>query len=104
MDLLQNYRNLVTKVDEHCGRIGREFGEHLACHRGCDGCCRHLSLFWVEGVALAAALAELSPEESAPIRERARATSAEGPCPLLENGRCLLYAALPIICRTHGWA
>ena len=36
------------------------------------------------------------------IRERARRSSPDGPCPLLEESRCLLYTARPIICRTHG--
>ncbi|KAF0218836.1 MAG: hypothetical protein FD174_2619 [Geobacteraceae bacterium] len=103
MEMLRNYRNLVAKVDELCRRIAGEFGEHLACRAGCDGCCRHISLFRVEGIALAAAVNELPGEKAGLIRERARAASSEGPCPLLEDGLCILYAARPIICRTHGF-
>jgi hypothetical protein len=98
---LQNYRNLVARVDELCRRIAAEFGEYLACGEGCDGCCRHVSLFPVEAVALAAALGGLPAKQAAHIRDRARAASTAA-CPLLENGRCLLYATRPIICRTHG--
>lgn len=101
-DLLQNYRDLLAKVDLLCRRIGEEFGAHLACRPGCDGCCRHISLFPVEAVALAAALKELPRGEAARIRGHAHEASPHGACPLLENGRCLLYAARPIICRTHG--
>lgn len=100
--LLGNYREFLAKVDHLCRRIEREFGAHLACRAGCDGCCRHLSLFRVEGVALAAALHELPAGEAARIRGRARGASPDGPCPLLEDGLCLLYRARPIICRTHG--
>jgi uncharacterized protein len=99
---LQNYRNLVARVDELCRRIAAEYGEYLACGEGCDGCCRHVSLFRVEAVALAEALGCLPAERAAHIRELARAASTSDACPLLENGRCLLYAARPIICRTHG--
>jgi uncharacterized protein len=99
---LRNYRNLVARVDELCRRITAEYGEYLTCGEGCDGCCRHVSLFPVEAVALAAALGGLPAEQAARIRELARAASTADACPLLEDGRCLLYAARPIICRTHG--
>src|SRR5690242_10266243 len=98
---LRNYRNLVARVDELCRRIAAEYGEYLTCGEGCDDCCRHVSLFPVEAVALAAALGGLPADQAARIRELARAASAADACPLLEDGRCLLYAARPIICRTH---
>jgi len=85
-----------------CRRIESDFRGQIACRRGCDACCRHLSLFWVEGVALAQALESLPEPVTERIRERARQSSADGPCPLLDDGACLLYAARPIICRTHG--
>jgi Fe-S-cluster containining protein len=102
MDSLNNYRILVERVDALGQRIEAEFRAQIACRRGCDACCRHLSLFWVEGVALAQALDDLSEPVAERIRERARRAAADGPCPLLEAGACLLYAARPIICRTHG--
>lgn len=99
---LNNYHLLAKQVDELCRRIGEEFGPSIACRRGCDDCCRHLSLFPVEGAALAAAVAGLPPAEAEQIRRRARASHPDGPCPLLEAGACLLYVARPLICRTHG--
>lgn len=102
MDRLKNYRDLVARVDALCGRIETEFGSHLACRKGCDACCRHLSLFRVEGVALAEALGNCSAGQAARIRQRARQSTIDGPCPLLHGGVCLLYEARPIICRTHG--
>jgi len=102
MDSLHNYRTLVERVDALGQRIETEFRAQIACRRGCDACCRHLSLFWVEGVALAQALVDLPEPVAEEIRERARRSAADGPCPLLADGDCLLYAARPIICRTHG--
>jgi Fe-S-cluster containining protein len=102
MNILENYRQLVAKVDDLCGGIEKKYRDQISCRKGCDDCCRHLSLFWVEGVALALALEELPDEAAEHIRERARQATPEGPCPLLENGQCLLYQARPIICRTHG--
>ena len=102
MENLRNYRILVARIDELCRRIVAEYGEYLVCGEGCDGCCRHVSIFPVEAVALAEALGGLPAEQAAHIRELARAASTVDACPLLENGRCLLYSARPIICRTHG--
>jgi hypothetical protein len=101
-DMLHNYRDLVTKVDELCRRIAEKFGPQLACSPGCSGCCRHITLSWVEGFALAKALQELPAAAADEIRSRARSASASSPCPLLADDLCLLYTARPIICRTHG--
>lgn len=102
VERLRNYRQLTARVDELCARIEGEFREGIVCRRGCDGCCRHLSLFPVEAAALASALAEAPVGLAAEIRERARAAAEDGPCPLLKDGACLLYEARPLICRTHG--
>ncbi|TRO83616.1 YkgJ family cysteine cluster protein [Trichloromonas acetexigens] len=102
MERLSNYRQLVARVDELCARIEGDFREGIFCRRGCDSCCRHLSLFPVEAAALTAALAEAPEGLATEIRERAREAAEDGPCPLLKDGACLLYAARPLICRTHG--
>lgn len=101
-DPLDNYRDLLARVDNLCRTITGEFAAQLACRPGCAGCCRHISLFPVEAVALAVALGRLPVEQAATIRARAGGASPDGPCPLLANGLCLLYEARPIICRTHG--
>ncbi len=100
--LLRNYRQLAARVDGLCGQIEERCREHLVCREGCDSCCRHLSLFWVEAVALAWALKQADPIQAETIRQQARSATETGPCPLLLGGRCLLYAARPLICRTHG--
>lgn len=102
MNRLDNYRELVARVDELCHKTAAEYSRHLACKPGCDSCCRHLSLFPVEGAALVEALHKLPADQAAKIREKAAAASPDGHCPLLEEGRCLLYTSRPIICRTHG--
>lgn len=99
---LRNYFELVGKVDDLCRRIESEFSGDLACRKGCSGCCRHLSLFWVEAVALALTLEGCSEAEAERIRARAVQHRPDDPCPLLENDACLLYEGRPIICRTHG--
>ncbi|WP_298038574.1 YkgJ family cysteine cluster protein [uncultured Desulfuromonas sp.] len=102
MDLLENYRTLVERVDALAGRIEEAFSDEIACHRGCDSCCRHLSVFPVEGYALARALEEMPEKAANRLRGLARKVAPDAPCPLLKGGECLLYSARPIICRTHG--
>ena len=101
-DALTNYFSLVAKVDELCSRIEGEFADQIACRSGCSGCCRHITLSWVEAVALATSLAALPSAEVEEIRHRARTASLDGACPLLTDDRCALYRSRPIICRTHG--
>jgi Fe-S-cluster containining protein len=102
METLLNYRKLVAKVDELCHRIINEYGDLISCCKGCDGCCRHISIFPVEAFALATALRQSTAAEAARIRKLACSASAQG-CPLLYKGICLLYQARPIICRSHGF-
>ena len=99
---LENYLALVNRVDELCHRTVEKLGSHIYCRAGCDACCLHISVFAVEAAALKEALAKLSEEDAALVREAALQARADGPCPLLHNGLCLLYEARPIICRTHG--
>ncbi len=81
--------------------------------RGCDDtCCR--SRFehrtWIEFLYLRQAFEKLPAERTAALRRRARSVlddrrGAPDPapaCPLLEEDRCLLYAARPMLCRLHG--
>ncbi|MCW7753561.1 YkgJ family cysteine cluster protein [Desulfobotulus sp. H1] len=98
-----NYRTLVQRVEEKLGEIRSGVGDSMACRKGCDGCCRHISIFMVEACWLVLALEALTGPERSRIRERARHADPEGCCPLLEEGCCVLYAARPLICRTHGY-
>lgn len=104
MEALKDYYALIDRITEECLRIRRCYGARITCRKGCPGnCCRiHLSLFAVEAFALALALRELPPAMVARVRRRAASTTAFGPCPLLEDGACLMYVARLLICRTHG--
>ena len=102
MALLANYQALVARVDELCRQVGADWGAHIVCRLGCDSCCRHLNLFPVEAAALSAALHALPPAKVAELQARARCAASDDPCPLLVAGSCQLYAARPLICRTHG--
>lgn len=99
---LDNYRNLISRVDTLCTGIHNALQEQITCSEGCSSCCAAITLFPVEAAALGEALAALPPGEAAAIRDHVSEHAAGECCPLLANRRCLLYQARPIICRTHG--
>jgi Fe-S-cluster containining protein len=102
---LREYRTLVAKIDRLCRRIRRKFGKHITCKKGCAGnCCqRHISVFPIEAISFAQGLQNLPSEMVRHIRHKARSANSFGPCPLLEEGACLMYDSRAIICRTHGF-
>jgi len=103
--VLRDYQVLITEVDQLCYDISQRYGQYITCKKGCPGnCCqRHITVFPIEAFAFARALLQLSPEQASRIQHKARQTTSFGPCPLLEDGACLMYDARAIICRTHGY-
>lgn len=104
MKALKNYHRLIDQVDTACRRIQEGYGGQIACDKGCAGnCCRiHLSVFPIEAISLAIALKKMSREMVSHIRQKAGQANSFGPCPLLEDGACLMYTSRLMICRTHG--
>ncbi|MDD2850446.1 MAG: YkgJ family cysteine cluster protein [Desulfuromonadaceae bacterium] len=101
-DLLENYDQLIAKVDALCNDILSALGGQITCTGGCSSCCTAITVFPVEAAALKKALNSRSSLKSSEIL-RYISTHADGErCPLLSQDRCLLYEARPIICRTHG--
>ncbi|KAB0665703.1 YkgJ family cysteine cluster protein [Oryzomonas japonica] len=101
-DLLHNYRQLIARIDALCRGIVDALGEQITCSEGCSDCCTSINLFPVEAASLAAALEALPEEEAEEIRRYVAEHAEDERCPLLRNHRCLLYAARPVVCRTHG--
>jgi Fe-S-cluster containining protein len=99
---LENYFQLVNRVDELCRNVEEVLREHIKCAAGCSSCCKAITLFPVEAAAIRMGV-EALPEEEAEIVRRHAAEGGEGDtCPLLYDHRCLIYPFRPIICRTHG--
>ena len=101
-DLLHNYHNLVGKIDSLCRGVMTQCADSISCRKGCDSCCRHFSIFWVEAVNLAYFVATLPQKQAALLRSKADVLADHDVCPLLMEGACAIYPARPIICRTHG--
>ena len=99
---------------QFAGHLARFPLGSLACRPGCAYCC-HVPRVLVtvpELAALAEAVRQLPPAAVEALRQRldARADSdppdafvpaALPPCPLLVEGRCLVYDARPLVCRAE---
>lgn len=103
---LSQLKSLYAKMDEAYRKAADHYG--FVCE-GCeDNCCRtrfyHHTL--VEFLYLASGWIALEEERRAVITARALEVCREGAvrrmCPLNEEGRCVLYAYRPMICRLHG--
>ena len=93
---------MVSRVDALCGEIQGLLSDQITCSEGCSSCCTAITLFPVEAAALHAALQGLPGGRRIAILKHVAEHAAGERCPLLKDHRCLLYAARPIICRTHG--
>ncbi len=93
-------RSLRDNVDRFMAACLDGHRAVMACREGCAACCAaDLTVFPVEAAPLAAAAAALPPALRAAVRGRA---AAGAHCAFLVDGRCAVYAARPIICRTQG--
>jgi Fe-S-cluster containining protein len=99
---LDNYYQMVKRVDGLCRGILDMLADRITCSRGCSSCCTSITLFPVEAAALNDALESLPDDRKTAIRLHVAAHAEGERCPLLEDHSCQLYAARPIICRTHG--
>jgi hypothetical protein len=97
--LFKDYQTLVKRVDGHIAGTQKAFPDKIACKKGCDRCCRFLTLFPVEAFSLSWAYVRL-PEN---IKAKIGLNLEKYGCPLLIDRECVLYPFRPIICRTHGY-
>jgi Fe-S-cluster containining protein len=95
-DDLAEYRALVVKVDAAVDAAAARAGDQVTCHAGCSSCCVDgLSVLPVEAFAIAAHTAVHG-------LPRSRTRAGDGCVFLDDDGRCVVYAARPLLCRTHG--
>ena len=100
--LLQNYTQLVARVDALCDVISSSLGGQITCSAGCSSCCTAITVFPVEAAAMRETLDSFPALQAEEIRRHVLEHADGERCPLLLHHHCLLYDARPIICRTHG--
>jgi len=95
---------LTRKVDGFFARVADRHGAEMQCATGCSDCCHvRLTITGVEAAAIRGYVASWPRERrdqlavtqpSAPRAERCAALDAAG--------RCRIYDARPLVCRSHG--
>jgi Fe-S-cluster containining protein len=100
------YAELVARVDAFDARVQAAQGLYLRCAEGCDACCRQRrTAFPVEVDAIRLWLSQAPPALVEALRARRDdpEVRADRRCVYLNaGGRCDVYAARPLLCRTHG--
>jgi hypothetical protein len=91
---------LTRKVDAFFDRVAGRHGADMQCQTGCSDCCHvRLTVTAVEAAAIRAHVAAW------PTPQR-RGLAEVGPadrCAALDPaGRCRIYGARPLVCRSHG--
>ncbi|MBU4261876.1 MAG: YkgJ family cysteine cluster protein [Proteobacteria bacterium] len=97
-DFLQEYCDLVGRIDGEIKKTAELHGGRLQCEPGCSQCCTISSVLPLEAELLRQALVLLDEQ----VKKKMHAQAAGSPCPLLVDRLCVVYQSRPIICRTHG--
>ena len=100
---MSRYPELAAKVDAFFARALERHSDEIRCNNGCSHCCHvRLSVTGVEAQAIREEVSSWpTPRRDALVSNVAAARPDR--CAALDpNGRCLVYAARPIVCRSHG--
>ena len=92
---------LNEAIREDIARHEKEFGEKLACRRGCTLCCHSkVNVSQIEKPAIALYLESHMPQNlaAAVLKNLEGIKMLEG-CPFLVKGSCAVYPVRPICCR-----
>ena len=91
---------LHGKVDGFFARVAARHGDDMQCETGCSDCCHvRLTITEVEAAAIRTLVTGWPAEQRAALA----ATGPTDHCAALDaGGRCKIYQARPIVCRSHG--
>ncbi|MEO6773061.1 MAG: YkgJ family cysteine cluster protein [Kofleriaceae bacterium] len=99
----------MAKIDGFFARVTARHGDDMQCGSGCSDCCHvRLSVTRAEAEPIRALVAAMAPDRRAALasetsRELGELGELGEVCAALgRDGRCRIYEARPVICRTHG--
>lgn len=100
------YLALIDKTAAFSSSVSQRYPGAITCRAGCAACCSaQFSVTAIEAAAIRRQLAQLDEKTRERLRQRAQALQPGASCPALDAElRCEIYAARPVICRTHGLA
>jgi Fe-S-cluster containining protein len=92
---------LTRKVDAFFARVAERHGGDMQCATGCSDCCHvRLTITAVEASAIRAHVAAWPVERR---RDLANVEPGDERCAALDSvGKCKVYDARPLVCRSHG--
>lgn len=94
---------LWAKVDGFVAKVDERYPGALTCHAGCSDCCLGgLSVTLLEAEAIERLVDTLDEPTRARLAERTSSPSGDRCVALESDGRCSIYGARPIVCRSHG--
>ncbi len=100
---MSRYPELAAKVDGFFARVQGRHGADMACDTGCSHCCHtRLTVTSVEAAAIAAHIATWSAAQRTELAANVAGAAPDRCTALDASGRCMIYAARPIVCRSHG--
>ncbi len=103
MERLGEYRAVVARVEAFAAGVAQRRAPDMHCRAGCDGCCHvRLEVSPVEAEAVRSHLAQLPAAEREALAEQARGAKPDRCAMLGADGRCAIYEARPLVCRTQG--
>jgi uncharacterized protein len=100
---LTRLEELWRKIDAFFARVADRYPRELACGPGCSDCChRELTVTVVEADAIEDLVRALEPEARRALAALAASRAGDACAALDASGRCMIYAARPLVCRSHG--
>jgi len=98
------FEKLLAAIDGKCAKQASALGGQIACKAGCHHCCRRIpSILPIEWAWIRATGADASGQNPSSRGLRSELNPGEALCGHLDGqGLCTIYAARPLICRTHG--
>lgn len=97
---MTRFEELAAKVDAFFARVADRHGADMQCATGCSDCCHvRLTITAVEAAAIRTHVARWSAEQRRNLANQGPADRCAG---LDATGRCRIYAARPLVCRSHG--
>ena len=97
------YADVANKVDAFFGRVIGRYPRDMQCESGCADCCTvRLTVTAAESKAICDFVAGWPSDRRATLAANARSAPPDHCAALDPAGRCLIYEARPIVCRSHG--
>jgi hypothetical protein len=100
---VSRYADVAKKVDAFFDRVEGRHGRDMQCNSGCSDCCAvRLTITAVEAQAIRDFVAGWSSNRRATLAANVAAAGPDHCAALDQSGRCLVYEARPLVCRSHG--